>query len=59
MSPLKGIWAHCGLFDEDEESETTVTTQEPDQTTSDPNGVERITSGTALLVSIVMCFFKF
>ena len=53
------------LYDEDEDVETTTqqeetTTVQEDTTTTDPdNGIGRISSGAALLVSIVMCLFRF
>ena len=52
------------LYDEDEDVETTTpqeeTTTEQEETTTDPdNGIGRISSSVALLVSIVMCLFRF
>ena len=52
------------LYDEDEDVETTTqqeetTTVQEDTTTDPDNGIGRISSGAALLVSIVMCLFRF
>ena len=53
------------LYDEDEDVETTTqqeettTTGQEDTTTDPDNGIGRISSGAALLVSIVMCLFRF